>query len=1473
MNRRSHWQIWVTALVFVITVSQVLPTIFYYSKPLERNVGTTQAHQISRKLVERAQSLEKETLDWLTAQCLRLKVRPKAIRWNQDNPQFIYLECQKEEDAEILRAVLPSAGASVPFEPGQLRVLNSLPGEDALCVTLTRNVRFHLSPDQIPQALSHIDTSFEQDASYDKLCKSRIDTLKQKMDRDHPIQLQLRKALSSTNFSCAHFALQISSWLQACQDNLELQRRFWTWAVAGDPSPQMTFEQLLGQAQATKSACLQKIESCRQDNLRADKEGQLQDPNALKQLTDLEVQLPALDALISQLKNAENFGKAPENATSANSFFHPLFQDCQWNSADGIATFPVYLDLRESIGDLTDWANTERRPLRQLLNNELGRLASATGESLRLNAEGCDFDLNFGAKSPNWLAFDLALLAQQETSHVVKALKENWKPQIADLQQANYPVLNQANYRESTSLTQQLCLVAVAPCTEPSPFANFKGSGTYLVAKNLGQIQRNAERAGQKTQFQTDVDTLCNLLRSRGYILVQGEEFEDGALKDSLVFELPNFASSYLQATREHFKVLGGQRFALLELGTQGQRLRTVNQIETAMQEDLLQWRDEFRAAQVDLNPQKQLLIPPPPQNALWQNLKLSCRKYWRGDADRSLKWGLDLTGGKCVRIGLRDSAGRPVTGQQELEQTRNELFARVNALGISEVAIRIDGSHLALDFPGSQDISATELVQASSMEFHIVNEKFSTDHPEHGGLVNEFLRGVWNEAQISGKKDTLSLNAIARRHLQETMARGEDGKIASKLKELGLKLAKGDEPPSSALDENVSMIAAYRSDDYRDWYQQNHPLVVVFKNFALEGRDLEDVQARTDANGGHVLTFGIKKRLRNDQTSPRKVFFDWTQQFAKDQIGGNPRELDRSGRGWRMAVMLQSRIVSAPELATALRDQASITGHFSQREIQRLATDLRAGSLSFTPEILSEETIQPQLGQSDRARGITASLAGLAGVVGLMVFAYGFAGAIASVALGFNLLIIWAVLQNLGAALTLPGIAGIVLTMGMAVDANVLIFERMREELQNNSLTKAFQLGYRKALPAIVDSNITTALAAFILIQFDLGPIKGFAITLITGLISSMFTALFATHAFFQAWIQKRKSLDLGKQRTWRKTPLRSLSQFPVALGLSSIILLAGLWTGWQQRHTLLGIDFTGGFTVCLEIQPLKDQSDKLRVEHALTKWGLGFGQYQVRQLQAPHQLRVDLSHSLQAPGGPFADLPSKALLDQNVQYPFERSPRICWMVSTLRQEGVELTRASLEALHSEWSTTSSQFSTALRTRAAVGLGCALLISLLYLAIRFEINYALAAILALTHTLVMTLSAACLLHALKLPIEINLYVIGALMTIIGYCLNDIIIVFDRIREDRRRHARLSWRAVIDQAIQQTLGRTAMTCGTTLIVLFCLIGLGGPNLFGFSSVMALGVLLGTLSSLYIAAPLLLMLEKGSDTSTNLKQSG
>ncbi len=784
--------------------------------------------------------------------------------------------------------------------------------------------------------------------------------------------------------------------------------------------------------------------------------------------------------------------------------------------------------------------------------------------------------------------------------------------------------------------------------------------------------------------------------------------------------------------------------------------------------------------------------------------------------------------------------------------------------MGVSEVTIRQEGNHITLDFPGSQGLSAAELVKASSMFFHIVNEKFSTNNALLSDTVNRFLQEVWNEALVTNRKDIEEINRIAWKHLHGDSLdpdvfepRSEAARI---LNENGLRLANPQEGIHTAnFNETYSKISMLKGDDFTDWYGQTHPLMFIFNNYALEGANLENIHSSYDPSRGNSLGFSIRGSYTNkggQKINPQEDLFAWTSQFSKEKITGTPLEVLSGGRGWRMAVILNGLIISAPTLDSSLKDSASITGSFTQREINQLEADLKAGSLSYTPHILSEKNVSPELGSKERFYGILATAIAIVLVVGAMIGYYRFGGVVASVAVLLNLLVMWATLQNLEATMTLAGIAAIILTLGMAVDANVLVFERIREEFAiSGRIASAVHAGYRKAFSAIVDSNVTTIIAAVVLLQFDSGPIKAFAVTMIIGIVSSMFTALFMTRFFFTGWVQnpKNKSLDM---RNWFKPKnINFLKYTKSTIALTSVVVVLGCAAMFAQKNTIFGMDFSGGYALNVELQASDSTHYRNVVENALHAKGATSQEIQVRELTPSNHLRIFLGNSMQQSGHPFFGMPVENDLKEP-EYRFETNPRIVWVVEALNAQGVTLTKASLENLDKSWTEVSGQMSSAMRNNAVIGLAIALLCILMYITIRFEFKYAISATICLAHDVVFTVAVLALLHSIGVPVQIDLNTIAALMTIVGYSLNDIIIVFDRIREDARLMRKSRFSDVINHAVNVTLSRTLMTSGTTLLVLIPLILLGGSTLFGFSLVMAIGVVFGTLSSLFIAAPLM-----------------
>ncbi|EKE04475.1 MAG: hypothetical protein ACD_20C00063G0001, partial [uncultured bacterium] len=297
-----------------------------------------------------------------------------------------------------------------------------------------------------------------------------------------------------------------------------------------------------------------------------------------------------------------------------------------------------------------------------------------------------------------------------------------------------------------------------------------RSSSIYIIAKGLNQIMQkyqNFEKTQEAQEFQKDFTKLHSVLIQNGYLGFPGTLLsKTSEFRNDFIFENDNYYQTLLKATREDFNVYGSKKYAILEFTNIAQRLLTINKIETSIQEDLLKWRDDYNSAQINIDTSVRYDFPPPTKNVLFSNLFLSFKKYFRGDERKILHWGLDLSGGKTVQIELRDQNNRIVKDEAALKQGSNELYNRVNNMGVSEVSIRTVDNNIVLDFPGAQGLSAQELVKASSMSFHLANEKFNMLNGNLSEHVNKFLQEVWNEAIVTNKKDIQNINYIAYRHL-----------------------------------------------------------------------------------------------------------------------------------------------------------------------------------------------------------------------------------------------------------------------------------------------------------------------------------------------------------------------------------------------------------------------------------------------------------------------------------------------------------------------------------------------------------------------------------------------------------------------------------------------------------------------------------------------------------------------------------
>ncbi len=523
-----------------------------------------------------------------------------------------------------------------------------------------------------------------------------------------------------------------------------------------------------------------------------------------------------------------------------------------------------------------------------------------------------------------------------------------------------------------------------------------------------------------------------------------------------------------------------------------------------------------------------------------------------------------------------------------------------------------------------------------------------------------------------------------------------------------------------------------------------------------------------------------------------------------------------------RLAIVLDGKVRSAPTIQSEiLGGSAQITGQFTSKEATDLAITLRAGSLPAPVEFIQSLTVGASLGQDSINKGLKSGIFGALMVLVFMVIYYRLAGVIADIALILNIFFLFTGLAMLGATLTLPGIAGIILSIGMAVDANVLIYERMREEFAlGKSVRSGIEAGFDKAYWSIVDSQVTTLITAVALFIFGTGPIKGFAVTLSLGIIFNLFAVLFCSRLFFEILYSRKKLKKLTFMQVFKDPSFDFMKVKKVAFTISAILVILGLISFVEiiRGDANLGVDFSGGSLLQYKAeQPFSMEE----IRHSLSE--SGYPNANIQEVKNEHRLIVKVRQAKETVGD----------ISQEI-------------TSILTQKHPEL-KFSLESK----SEIGSSISTILRNKAIMAIAIALLGVLVYLAIRFDFSFGLAAAAATFHDVLAVLGVCWLANK-----EINLLLVTALLTLAGYSLNDSVVVFDRIRENMHKMVKSKFSDIINTSINQTISRSIITSLTTCMVLLSLFLFGGQAIHDFSFTLLVGIIIGTYSSIFIASPLL-----------------
>ena len=590
------------------------------------------------------------------------------------------------------------------------------------------------------------------------------------------------------------------------------------------------------------------------------------------------------------------------------------------------------------------------------------------------------------------------------------------------------------------------------------------------------------------------------------------------------------------------------------------------------------------------------------------------------------------------------------------------------------------------------------------------------------------------------------------------------------------------------------------------------------YKKYAYTSKDAQGDKFTRDVLVEIENEYGLKGEhitsaypSRDPLTQSPMILFG----FNSEGASAMGRLTQQENIGKQMAIILDGKLLSAPVLQERITSNGQITGDFTSEEAATIANAL-LNPLKAPLTIEEEMSVEPSLGEDSVNSGFNAALYGVIAVALFMLLYYWFSGLVANFALVLNLFILIGVMCYLDAALTLPGIAGIVLTIGMAIDANVLIFERIREELKAGKGTQgAVETGYSKAFGTIIDANLTTLIVSVILMSMGTGPVKGFGVTLTVGICASMFTALVVTRLVFDLF----RNFGTGQGlRLMEQPKFNFMGLAKYAFVISWILVAVGIGTGISRGSDAMGVDFKGGDQITLEFTA-KKTTEELRE---------AIGQDSQIQYQA-------------ASGGKTERL--------QVTVGFGKGEQA---YTTLTEQFADAEFKKVSQLR-----TGPSISNEILQSASKALLIALFAILVYVTFRYEFSFALGAILAICHDVLMTLGIFFLWGG-----ELSAPVMAAVLTIIGFSINDTIVIFDRIREDLKLGLPGTFTEIMNGAISKTLSRTVITSGTTLLATGSLFLFGGGAIHSFAFVLLAGVVTGTFSSIFIAGSLVLWKNKG-----------
>ena len=811
---------------------------------------------------------------------------------------------------------------------------------------------------------------------------------------------------------------------------------------------------------------------------------------------------------------------------------------------------------------------------------------------------------------------------------------------------------------------------------------------------------------------------------------------------------------------------------------------------------------------------------------------------------------------------------------QIEINSSINTAFevlrSRIDKFGVTQPNIQRIGNsgRIQIELPGAKDIDRVTKLVTSKAELQFWEVFSNAEVQNYLFSANSVVAEMLKEDKAEETEEVEEANDI--QSILNEVKDSTEVQEKSLFTYLTVNFAQSEQQISSLVAQakvgDTAMVNKLLSD---------RKVISLRTNDIKNVKFLWDYKANTTPDGSEVIGLYAIKSNRNDVAPIQgDVITDAAQVFS--QLNDPEVSMAMNGRGSKLwekltgdnvggfvAVVLDDYVYTAPSVPQAIvGGRTSISGgSMTIEEAQDIATVLKAGKLPAAARIIQAEVVGPSLGQESIDQSTQSFMLAILLVLAWMIIYYGRAGVYANIALIVNILFIFGILASFNAVLTLPGIAGIILTIGMSVDANVIIFERIKEGIfKKKGLKQSVQEGFsvKGALSAIIDANITSLLTGIILYVFGTGPIKGFALTLIIGILTSLFTAVFITRLLIDGATEKGKNLTFNTSlsKGWfQNINIQFLRKRKIAYVISGAIILGGIASiasiGLKQ-----GVDFKGGRSYVVRFDQTVNATE---VSESLKE--VFETAPEVKTYGSDSQLKITTVYKIDEEGNDVDEEVQTALFTGLKNYLSEGTTYESFKPG-FQKEG-ESTNTIMSYIKVE-----PTIADDIKTSAVYAVFGSLLIVFLYILLRFrKISFSLGAVIAVFHDVLIVLGIFSILYKfMPFDMEIGQSFIAAILTVVGYSLNDTVVIFDRIREFAGIHTKWAYSEVVDKALSSTLGRTINTSLTTLLVMLAIFTFGGDSIRGFMFALIIGVVVGTYSSLFVATPVMYDTSKTKEAS-------